>query len=217
VNFVAHASVALAALGPRPDAAAVAFGAALPDLASMMSLRIDRLALPAPVGEGVALHHRMDSGFHALPEFTSGSRHLRESLRARGLAIGPSRAIGHAGWELLLDGSLLDRDGVEESFDRVLELAPDVALAVSPGDPDRWRGLVLEMRSGRWWLGYRDPELVAHRLQRRLQSRRLLSFAPDQIPFVADALAAAKPAVDSVTDHVLATVIALISTPDPIN
>lgn len=211
MNFIAHVHVALAATGSRPDDADVAFGAALPDLASMAGLRIDRSALPEAVREGVALHHRTDAAFHSLPEFTTGMRQLRELLKARGLAVGPSRAVGHAGWELLLDGCLLDRSGIEEHFARVLEHAPDVAGSVSPADPDRWRGLVRDMRSDRWWLGYRDTELVARRLQRLLRARRHLSFGVEQIPLVADALATAKPGVDFAADRVMPAVIAMLA------
>jgi acyl carrier protein phosphodiesterase len=214
VNFVAHVHVALAATGSRPDDADVAFGAALPDLASMAGFRIDRPALPEAVREGVSLHHRTDGVFHSLPEFTTGARRLGELLQARGLAVGPSRAIGHAGWELLLDGCLLDRSGGEERFARVLERAPDVAGSVSPANPGRWRGLVSDMRSDRWWLGYRDTDLVARRLQRLLRARRRLSFDVEQIPLVADALAAAKPDVDFAADRVMPAVIATLARDD---
>jgi acyl carrier protein phosphodiesterase len=211
VNFIAHVHIALAATGSRPDDAHVAFGAALPDLASMAGLRIDQSALPEAVREGVALHHRTDAVFHQLPEFTMGVRRLRGLLQARGLAVGPSRAVGHAGWELLLDSCLLDRSGIEERFAHVLDRAPDVALSVSPADPGRWRGLVSDMRADRWWLGYRDTELVARRLQRLLRARRRLSFDLEQILLVAEALAAAKPSVDFAADRVMPAVIATLA------
>lgn len=211
VNFIAHVHVALAATGSRPDDADVAFGAALPDLASLAGLRIDRSSLPEAVREGVTLHYRTDAAFHSLPEFTTGVRLLRDLLLAQGLPVGPSRAVGHAGWELLLDGCLLDRPGIEERFARVLERAPDVAESVSPADQDRWRGLVGGMRSDRWWLGYRDTELVARRLQRLLRARRRLSFDVKQIPRVADALTVAKPTVELAADRVMPAVIATVA------
>jgi len=209
VNFIAHVHVALSAGGPGD--AELAFGAAMPDLASMAGLRVDISTLPPAVRQGVSLHHRTDATFHSLVEFTTGVRRLGEQLQARGLAVGPSRAVGHAGWELLLDGCLLDRPGIEHGFARVIGQAPDVAGAVSPADPARWRRLVASMQSDRWWLGYRDAEVVARRLQRRLQSRRRLCFAPDEIPLVADALAEAKPGVDLAADRVVLTVIARLA------
>lgn len=211
VNFVAHAQVALAASCPRADSSEVAYGAALPDLCSMAGIRMDRSLLPEAVGEGVALHHRTDTAFHSLAEFTTGAGHLRELLKAAGLPVGASRAVGHAGWELLLDGCLLERAGVEESFARVLEDAPEVVGSVSPGERDRWRSLVSNMGSDRWWVGYRDPELVAVRLQRLLRARRRLSYGTEQIPLVAGALAVTKPVVDTVTDQVMGEVSARLA------
>ena len=216
VNFVAHVHVALALGGSRSDDAGVAFGAALPDLASMAGCRIDRPALPEAVREGVLLHHLTDGVFHSLPEFTTGVRRLGEDLRARGLARGPSRAVGHAGWELLLDGCLLERPGGEEAFDRVLRSAPDVAGSVSPADPDRWRRLVGGMRRDRWWLEYSDTEVVAHRLQRLLRARTRISFEVGQIPLVAGALAVAKPGVRLDADRVMRAVIAALAGDDPL-
>ncbi|MGO8875571.1 MAG: hypothetical protein ACLQNG_07390 [Acidimicrobiales bacterium] len=211
MNFIAHVHVALSAAGTRPDAVALAFGAALPDLASMAGLRLDRSRLPETVSEGVNLHHRTDRAFHSLAAFRTGVRQLGEQSRACGLAVGPSRAIGHAGWELLLDGCLLDRSGAEERFADVLRGAPEVAEAVSPADPDRWRGLLATMRAERWWLGYRDTETVAYALQRRLRARRRLSFSLEEVPRVADALALARPAVEMAADGVVAAVIVALS------
>jgi len=215
VNFVAHVSVALSVVGGGDDTG-LAFGAALPDLASMAGLRIEPSALSAHVRDGVSIHHRTDSAFHSLVDFTSGVRLIREQLSAGGLGVGPSRAIGHAGWELLLDGCLLDRPGTEEGFIQVLARAPDVALSVSPADPDRWRRLVAGMRSDRWWLGYRDSEVIAHRLQRRLRDRRRLSFDEERIPFVAAVLARMRPSVDFVADDVMNAVSAAVAQAGPV-
>jgi hypothetical protein len=167
---------------------------------------MDRSRLPGAVGEGVALHHRTDTAFHSLVEFTTGAGHLRDLLKAAGLPVGASRAVGHAGWELLLDGCLLERAGVEDSFARVLAGAPDVVGSVSLGEQDKWRALVSNLGSDRWWVGYRDPELVAARLQRLLRARRRLSYGTEQIPLVAVVLAATKAGVDEVTDHVMQAV-----------
>ena len=210
VNFVAHVHVALCLAGSRTDAAAFAFGAALPDLASMAGVRLDRSALPEAVREGVLLHHRTDAVFHSLPEFTAGVRRLSDELKTQGLPVGAARAVGHAGWELLLDGCLLEREGTAQAFADVLAAAPDVARAVAPADPQRWRRLLATMRSDRWWLGYGDTELVAHRLQQRLRARRRLAFAVEQVPLVASALVAAKPPVRRALDGVVAAVTAAL-------
>jgi acyl carrier protein phosphodiesterase len=205
VNFVAHVTVALSVVGGSGETG-LAFGAALPDLASMAGLRIETSSLSHPVREGVSIHHRTDAAFHSLVDFTSGVQHLREQLRAGGLEVGPSRAIGHAGWELLLDGCLLDRPGVAEGFGNVLDRAPDVALSVSAAEPDRWRRLLAGMRSERWWLGYRESEVVARRLHRRLMDRRRLCFDAERIPFVAAALDGIREGVDVVAEAVMSAV-----------
>ena len=97
----------------------------------------------------------------------------------------------------------------------MLALAPDVALSVSPADPARWRRLVAGMRSDRWWLGYRDSEVIAHRLHRRLRDRRRLSFDEERIPFVAAVLARTRPSVDFAADGVMQAVTAAVAQAGP--
>jgi len=172
----------------------------------MAGARIERSLLSPSVEEGVALHHRTDKAFHALASFHTGSGQIRDGLLEAGLPAGPARAVGHAGYELLLDGCLLTRPGVTEEFSQVLARAPDVTEAVSSADPRRWRELVAAMSDERWWLGYRDPQMVARGLYRRLQSRRLLRFSEADLPVVTAALTEARPAVDVGTDDIIGAV-----------
>jgi acyl carrier protein phosphodiesterase len=203
MNFVAHSHVALRISGASWEEA---FGAVLPDLVSMAGTRIDRSRLGCDVQDGIALHHRTDKAFHGLEAFQTGSRRIREALRAAGLPTGPVRAIGHAGFELLLDGCLLSHRGVREEFAQVLARAPDVAEAVSPTDADRWRELLRSMREESWWLGYEDPKLVAHALQRRLQRRPLLRFSEAAVPMVTEVLTAARHALEAVAEDIVVSV-----------
>jgi len=203
VNFVAHSHVARRCSGASPQEA---FGAVLPDLASMAGARIDRSLLTSSVRDGVELHYRTDKAFHALELFRAGAGSIRDALLAAGVPTGPARAVGHAGYELVLDGCLLTRYGVEEEFAEVLASAPDVTVAISIADPDRWRELLSSMRDERWWLGYKDPQLVARGLHRRLQNRRLLRFSNTELPAVATVLEAARPAIEAVTDDIIDTV-----------
>jgi acyl carrier protein phosphodiesterase len=210
MNFVAHAHVALRC---RAGDWAYGFGATLPDLASMAGVRIDRARLAdvsVAVDAGVALHHQVDSAFHALAEFRQGSGQIRDRLLAVGLPTGAARAVGHAGYELLLDGCLLGRVGVVDEFTELLALAPDVAEAIAPGDPARWRVLFSTMRDDRWWLGYADPDLVARALYRRLRGRTRLCFAEDALPAVGAVLATARLSVADATDRVVETVTAIV-------
>lgn len=202
VNFIAHSHVVLRAGGGWE----VAFGAALPDLASMAGTRLDRSLLSPAVAGGVALHHRVDRVFHLLGAFHAGSAQIRDALEDAGVPLGPARAVGHAGYELLLDGCLLTRAGVPEEFTQVLAGAPDVSAATSADGAGRWRSLLAAMRDDRWWLDYRDPQQVARALQRRLQARRLLQFSEAQLPVVTEVLAAARPGVDAGTDEVVRAV-----------
>jgi hypothetical protein len=203
MNFVAHSHVALRCSGAGWEQA---FGATLPDLASMAGTRLERSLLSPSVEDGVALHHRADKAFHALQAFHIGSAEIREGLHEAGVATGPARAVGHAGFELLLDGCLLTRPLVQDEFIRVLAGAPDVAEAVPSADPGRWRELMAGMRNERWWLGYTDPRMVAAALHRRLQARRLLRFSEAELPAVTAVLTAARPAVDAGTDAIVRVV-----------
>ncbi len=203
MNFVAHSHVALRCDG---DGWEQAFGAALPDLASMAGTRIDRSQLSPGVEAGVVLHHRADKAFHALETFRTGSGKIRDGLLAAGLSTGPVRAVGHAGYELVLDGCLLTRAGVQAEFVQVLARAPDVTAAVSSDAASRWQQLFATMRDERWWLGYEEPQMVARALHRRLQSRPLLRFSEAELPAVTSVLTAALPAVDAATDDIIRAV-----------
>lgn len=212
MNFIAHAHVALRCPGAGWEQG---FGATLPDLASMAGTRIQRSLLPASVEEGVVLHHRADRSFHGLAAFHAGAGQIRRHLLEAGVSPGPARAVGHAGYELLLDGCLLTRAGVKEEFSQVLERAPEVAAALAFADPGRWAGLVAAMRGEQWWLGYTDPQMVARGLQRLLRARPLLRFSETELPIVAAVLSAARPAVDAATDDIIDLVVQAIEGEDP--
>ncbi len=186
----------------------LAFGAALPDLTSMARLRLDQSVLPPALREGVRLHHRTDGVFHALEAFSAGARALSAELSGRGLGTGPARAIGHAGFELLLDGCLLDEPGVEAAFEGVLVAGGEAVAAVPPGDAARWLQLLEAMRRDRWWLGYGYTALVAAALHRRLRHRRLLAFGEGDIEVVTEVLAARRPAIAALAGSLIGQVVA---------
>ena len=105
VNILGHTHVALA--GGRDDAGYL-LGAVLPDLAPMAGVKVARDALGPPRGRRRALPRAHRRGVpRVTPPSWPGSRALRRALDARGVASGPARAVGHAGWELLLDGTLV--------------------------------------------------------------------------------------------------------------
>ncbi len=203
MNFVAHSHVTLDCDGATLEHA---FGAALPDLASMAGTRVDKSLLDPRVAEGVALHHMADKAFHALERFRTGSAEIRNCLLEAGVGTGPARAVAHGGYELLLDGCVLERPGVPEEFAAVLAAGRQIDPAVTAGDGARWRELSASLEEQQWWLGYTDPEMVARALHRRLSHRRLLRFDAAEIGAVATVLASARSGVAADADEVLSAV-----------
>jgi acyl carrier protein phosphodiesterase len=209
VNFLAHASVAVRTGSGGPDRV---LGAVLPDLAPMAGCRPG----PEPLGagrlgpevlDGIACHHLADRAFHADRAFTAGARRLRQAALAAGLAPGASRAVGHAGWELLLDGQLADRTQVLDAFSSALAAAPSAAGAFAPGDRPRWEALADHLATARWWRHYDDPQVVAEALHRRVRDRPRLAFGSDEVPVVVEVLGAELAEVAAVAGAVLDRVV----------
>jgi hypothetical protein len=171
----------------------------------MVGVRVDRSQLEGRLDDGVRCHVMADSFFHGHPAFRAGAAALRRDLTGRGLERGPSRAVAHAGWELLLDGTLLGSDA-EAAYWRSLEHTEGALHAVRPGDRDRWLALV-KSRTGRPRpaLRYDDPAWVAERLHALLAHRPRLGFPRDQIGAVSDVLGEHRQRVAGVGPEVLAT------------
>jgi hypothetical protein len=198
VNFLGHARVALA--GGDDDE--YLLGSVLPDLAPMAGIRVRRAAIAGRLGEGVACHLRADAAFHAHQEFRRGSAALRRALVERGVGSGPARAVGHAGWELQLDGTLVGT-GAEAAFHRAVAAGERATGALDAGDRDRWAAfLARRQNAGR--LRYDDPRWVAERLHAMLGRRPRLAFPGDQVGVVAAVLADHAAAVAAVAGGVLA-------------
>jgi hypothetical protein len=198
MNFLGHTHVALA--GGEDDPGFV-LGAVLPDLAPMAGIRLAHRDLDGPVGAGVRCHLRADAAFHADPRFLDGSRALRRALTARGLGSGPARAVGHAGWELLLDGTLVATEA-EDAFRGALAEGQRALPALAGEDRDRWTAFLARGRTSSG-LHYDDPAWVADRLYAMLARRPRLALAAEEVPVVADVLAAQAPAVVAVAAAVL--------------
>jgi hypothetical protein len=205
MNFLAHVVVSrrLPDPDPRRD-----LGAALPDLAPMARLRFDWEHVPAPVAEGVKCHFLTDRSFHSTAVFLRGVEWIRDELTSRGLGRGASRAVGHAGWELLLDGCLVRRTNVGDDFLAALDQADSAASALPAGHRPQWSDFVAAMSTDHWWLGYDDPLFVARRLYGRLQRSTRLAFDPREIDVVAAVLAEAKSTMESQVDGVVDAVVA---------
>jgi hypothetical protein len=204
MNVLGHASVALAWGGDDP---AFVLGAVLPDLASMVGVRVDRSGVGGPVGDGMRCHIDADAIFHDHPEFRAGSAALRRDLAERGLDRGPVRAIGHAGWELLLDGTLVGSPA-EAAYWRALEVGELALDAIAEPGRGRWLGFLSYRRRRLGALRYDDPPWVAERLHDLLARRPRLRFSRKELPAVADVLGAHAGQVAVVAPQVLATITA---------
>jgi hypothetical protein len=183
VNILGHTFVALAVGGDEPE---YLLGAVLPDLAPMAGVKVARGACGGVLREGVRCHVRADEAFHAHPDFRAGSGALRRALAERGVASGPARAVGHAGWELLLDGTLVGTP-VEDAFRRAMAVGDRAATAMGPDDRARWAAFLARGGTSPG-LGYDDPRWVADRLHAMLARRPRLRLPDDQVATVADVL-----------------------------
>jgi len=184
VNFLGHTYVALAA----DDDPIYVLGAVLPDLASMARIRIDRVRSGDRLHEGIRCHIDTDAAFHGHPLFRQGSAAVRTDLVPLDLPLGASRAIGHIGWELLLDGTLVG-SRTESAFHYALIEGERALPAIVAGDQARWHGFL-----DRWRgltdarLRYDEPTWVAERLYLMLQPRPRLAFPEEAVPDVAKVL-----------------------------
>jgi hypothetical protein len=198
VNVLGHTYVARAAGSGDPE---FLLGAVLPDLAPMAGIRLARAGLGGALGDGVRCHVRTDGVFHGLPAVRAGMGELRADLTRRGVESGPARAIGHAGWELMLDGTLLAVPAADD-FRRALG-AGEAALAVlDPADRPRWTAFLDRARDAPR-PRYDDTRWVAERLHAMLARRPRLALPLGQVPLVAAALARHVDAVGALAPAVL--------------
>jgi hypothetical protein len=205
VNVLGHAHVARAT---GRDDAEFLLGAVLPDLAPMAGIRPDRSRMAGALGDGVRCHLRTDDAFHGHPAVRRGMRDLRLAVGRRGVASGPARAVGHAGWELLLDGTLVGT-GAAADMGRALAAGDAVLAALDPADGTRWAAFLARAR-GAPPPRYDDPAWVAERLHALLARRPRLALPAGQVAPVAAALADHDEAVRAAAPGVLADTVAAV-------
>jgi hypothetical protein len=194
VNWYAHAVLA----ERRSRAPLCVLGAMLPDLASVLRVRV----VPPSGGDlalGLRLHGEADARFHFAPEFLALQAGGRVHLEAAGLPRGSARAAAHVGIELALDGWLARREPRSSAFRAALDAAE--SLAAAPGlfrgafDPDRWRLLCARLRDGELPEAWSLPERGAQSVERVLAPRARLALAPGAREHVAEWLHALAPAL----------------------
>jgi hypothetical protein len=194
MNFLAHVHVARSV---RHDTG-VAMGAVLPDVESLLGRVFDERPNDPVVATGIRIHHATDAAFHGDERFRAGSIALSRALQARGIGRGASRAVGHAGWELLLDGCLVDDGATTEAFTVALRALAELAGASDQPGAARLRAFADRPDREPIWTGYADPQVVAERLQRQVAHRPLLAFPQEQVGTVAEVLADAAPSIATV-------------------
>lgn len=194
VNFVGHIEVATIVGGARSVSPGFLLGAALPDLAAMGRFRLLSRPADTDLAAGIDLHHRTDDAFHRHPLFRTTSSAASAALAEAGLSRGASRACGHVGVELLLDGHLLDRGtalltSVEAAMATAGSRADELADLVEPDRREAWRRHLDRVAAWPVPDDYHRPEAVARRLQRILSRRPRLRFSSDDVGTVATGLA----------------------------
>ena len=201
MNFLCHVRVALA--GGDDDR--FVLGSILPDIESLVGQVLQAAREEPLVRQGIAVHKATDAAFHDDPRFRTGSIALTRALQARGIGRGPSRAVGHAGWELLLDGLLVDDASTTAAF----TAANEALLRLLPADGsghERLRALAERQEQAPIWTGYADPAVVAERLHRQLRARPLLSFPREQLDEITDELHRVLPTIHAVGPDLIADV-----------
>jgi len=192
LNFFGHAVVASWARHPVPGG--LALGAMLPDFQTMCHARAAAIG-DAAIADGVALHHRTDAAFHALPGFTALVRELEQRLAAAGVARGPMRAVGHVGIELLLDGVLLIDAGGRDAYRAALAHPTAEITWRDAGDDARFAHLHGRLVA----YGVPDdlarPDAVARRVLRMIGHRPLLRASGTEPDAIRRELAAIAPRV----------------------
>ncbi|MEM9490726.1 MAG: hypothetical protein AAGC55_16380, partial [Myxococcota bacterium] len=133
------------------------------------------------VAAGIALHHRTDAAFHRLPLFLELYRDTAQSLLARGVARGGARGSAHVAVELLLDGVLTDDPAAARHYLAALAWTREAAGLLHWRQPDqamRWDHLCSRLQEHGIPHDYRQPTVVAQRVERILAHRPRLALSP---------------------------------------
>ncbi|HUR78407.1 MAG TPA: hypothetical protein VMZ22_10700 [Acidimicrobiales bacterium] len=191
MNLLGHIRCART-LSDRP---AFWLGSALPDLQREAGVALGPAQWPDEVRAGIECHRAADVAFHELDVFRLQSSALTRALLDAGLPRGAARAIGHAGWELLFDGALLEDGSLVDGYLAAMsvdvsgfaaEWAPALARRVERGVPSF----------------YADPAQVTELLWRVLARRRLLAFDRGHSDAVTACLRVAQPGIVSTVEEV---------------
>ena len=176
MNFFGHAVVA----SWEARTSGFVLGSMLPDFAAMCGARLASIDHPE-LCAGLALHHRTDRVFHASSQFVALCGDARRVLLARGLGRGHAHAVGHVGVELLLDGWLAEQPKARETYAAALRCGRHAELGrqirwLDDEGRGRWRKLRRRLEAHGPPDDYRNPILVASRIERILRDRPRLAL-----------------------------------------
>jgi hypothetical protein len=189
LNFLLHRFLAA-----RDSGSSIAgIGAMLPDLWRMVDRRVR--PIPGPVATsgggdelasvlwGIEHHLQVDRWFHSAEAFLEGERRTTKSLRASGVDAPKLGLFAHIAWELCLDGSLVRREGFDETLQTLRDgfdaVGPPAHRAVALHHFDRLerttserrtfedalQGLIGELTRGRLIAAYQSGPGVARRIE----------------------------------------------------
>jgi hypothetical protein len=128
---------------------------------------------------------------------------LRDELAAAGVGRGPARGAAHVGWELLLDGVLLERPGVRAAYLAALD-------GPAEGWPHPWPDVVARYRERGLPATAMDADAVARRVVDLLARRPRLAVDPAAHDAIAAAFGACHPVVEAEADAVVTTTVAAL-------
>ncbi len=143
MNFFGHAAVATW----RGEGLDVAFGAMLPDFATIIQGRFEEPVKRATIQRGVDLHHKTDAVFHASRSFLDLSRVALTTATERGMRRGPARAFGHVAIEMLLDRVWARNEEILAAYrNAVLATEIDTITWRTNDESDRFAALINRLR-----------------------------------------------------------------------
>ena len=209
MNFILHRRLAERDLA----SAAAGIGAMLPDLWRMADRRMRAKTAVRVVGAaddlrdvlaGVEHHLATDRWFHGHAAFHDGERETTRRLLVVAADVPKLALLGHAAWEMCLDGALLRREGLQPTLDalraqmRALTLAPIYSAARYHRRPhlaspeaqsvfDASLGHLFErLLEGGWITGYTTGMGIARRIDGMRARYGLARLSPAVLADVAD-------------------------------
>jgi hypothetical protein len=164
VNFYSH--IAIASLYSTD--VGLAFGAMLPDLASLVGGRPPKTHCPK-ITRGYALHHATDRSFHAQEAFRRAMMAESQNLQSLGVRRGTALGAAHVGLELVLDDALAEDEPTQILFQTTVAAAAPQALCQSLEWDTAARAAQFEtLRQRMWALATERPPLDGTLLTERL-------------------------------------------------